>query len=379
MSESDVRIGVAGFGAFARFAVGHFLRSPHVRLVGIAEPDAATAAAAQQKYPGVHVSPSAEDIVCRSDVDLVYIASPPHLHCPLALQALAADKHVVCEEPLALTVEDADTMIAVARERNCLLVSNLLQRYNQVFNLVRCLIDSKILGGTIRACVENYSSDEHRPPDHWFWNPLMSGGIFVEHGGHFFDLFEGWFAEGEVLSAQQMSRQKGGEMEAAQCAVRYGPDILASFYHGFHQSSRLDRQKIRIVFERGEVVLEEWVPSRVVLDGMVTESGIDALSDMFPDAQVRTRPFEMNERAQRARGKVFSADAHVTLKWGLHGVGEQRSGEALEAMFLDQCAWLRNRDHERVVTAEHGRRALAMSCRAREFAEAPAIADRSSI
>ncbi|MBN1866655.1 Gfo/Idh/MocA family oxidoreductase [Candidatus Sumerlaeota bacterium] len=370
MSDNELRLGVVGFGSFARLSLEHLLRSSRAQLRAVAEPDPENAEFARREFGGVAVFSNAEEIVSRSDIDLVYIASPPHLHCPLALAALAANKHVICEEPLALNLEDAETMIGVARERNRLLVSNLLQRYNPVFNLIRCLIDSKILGETVRACLENYSSDDKRPPDHWFWNRTMSGGIFVEQGGHFFDLFEGWFGPGEVLAAQQVARPTGGEIEAVQCAVRYGPDILAHFYHGFHQSSHLERQKLRIVFEQGEVVLDDWLPSRVVLNGMISESGIDVVSDMFPDAQVKTRPFEMNERTHRSRNKVFSVDAHVTLKWGTQGMQEQRFAEALDAIFQDQCVWIENHAHQRVVTFDNSRRALAMACRARELAEA---------
>ena len=75
--------------------------------------------------------PDIEDVdklLARDDVDLVYIATPPFLHYPQALAALEAGKHVICEKPLAMTVEQADTLIAVARKNDRVLVANLMQR-----------------------------------------------------------------------------------------------------------------------------------------------------------------------------------------------------------------------------------------------------------
>ena len=41
-------------------------------------------------------------------------------------------------------------------------------------------------------------------PDHWFWDESKSGGIFIEHGVHFFDLFSGWLGEGKIVDALQL-------------------------------------------------------------------------------------------------------------------------------------------------------------------------------
>ena len=51
--------------------------------------------------------------MARPEVDLVYIATPPFLHFDQAKQALKAGKHVVCEKPLAMTVAQADELVAL--------------------------------------------------------------------------------------------------------------------------------------------------------------------------------------------------------------------------------------------------------------------------
>jgi predicted dehydrogenase len=107
----------------------------------------------------------------------------------------------------------------------------------------------------LHGTFENYASDENLGPVHWFWDRSRSGGIFIEHGVHFFDLFAGWLGPGQVVAAQRGLRPGSSPPieEHVHCTVRYGPSMLVNFYHGFHQTGRMDRQELRLVFERGSV------------------------------------------------------------------------------------------------------------------------------
>ena len=53
--------------------------------------------------------------------------------------------------------------------------------------------------------------------------------------------------------------------------MRYGPTILVNFYHGFHQTGRMDRQELRLVFEWGDVTLFDWVPTNGRIHAIVNE------------------------------------------------------------------------------------------------------------
>lgn len=80
-----------------------------------------------------------------------------------------------------------------------------MQRYNPLYTMVADLIQSQMLGKVLHGYLENYASDEGLDPDHWFWDRSKSGGIFLEHGVHFFDMFEGWLGRGEVVAASHFS------------------------------------------------------------------------------------------------------------------------------------------------------------------------------
>ena len=70
------------------------------------------------------------------------------------------------------------------------------------------------------------------------------------------------------LAADAMSF---GGLLAGYGALRYGDDALVNFYHGFHQTGRMDRQELRLVFERGDLTLFDWVPTRARVHAVVDE------------------------------------------------------------------------------------------------------------
>jgi predicted dehydrogenase len=198
------------------------------------------------------------------DVQLVYIATPPFLHYEQARDALRAGKHVIVEKPLAVTMEQADELVSIAREQRLLLVTNLMQRYNPLFKQIKELVDSTLLGDVLHATFENYACDEGLGPEHWFWDRAKSGGIFIEHGVHFFDMFAGWLGRGDVESAGRVMRPGSGIEEQVYCTALYG-NVPVTFYHGFTQAGRMDRQELRLLFERGDVTLREWIPTQAVV------------------------------------------------------------------------------------------------------------------
>lgn len=374
MHDGLIRLGVSGCGGFGLFALQQFTQVSGVKLVAMAGTHRPAALAAAARF-GVENIDDAGGLLQRDDVDVVYIATPPFLHYPQALAALEAGKHVVVEKPLALTVSQADELIAVAGRRDRLLVANLMQRYNPLFGAVGRLVEDRVLGEVLHGSFENYASDENLPADHWFWDRGKSGGIFIEHGVHFFDLFAGWLGPGRVEAAQVGVRPGTAIEEHVHATVRYGAapaGALVNFYHGFHQAGRMDRQELRLVFERGDVTLSEWVPTRARIHALVDERQTRDLCDLFPGARLDVAAsYGGNDRACRGRGQAIDAYQIVDLTWD----GQAKSplyGTLLRSMMADQAAWIRDRTHRRIVTEANGRDSLRTACEADALAHADA-------
>ena len=370
MNKSVYSIGVVGCGGFALFASEVFARIPGVRIVAAADTFQPAADSLAQRFEGARVLP-VEEIVRQSDVDLVYIATPPYLHHRQALLALKAGKHVICEKPLALNLDQADEMIAAARERGLVLVANLMQRYNPLSDAVKTVIDSKVLGDVVHGYFENYASDERLESDHWFWDAKQSGGIFLEHAVHFFDLFNKWLGMGAVEAAQACVRPGTTLEDQVQCTVRYGGGALVNSYHGFTQVNRMDRQELRLLFERGDVTLHEWVPTRLHLRGVVNEAARRELLDLFPGAELlNIAEYSPDERACRGRHKDYEVDYRIEMIVGQDVDKGERYAAMVRAMLEDQLAWIRDPVHARRLTAQNGRDSLAMAIEATRLAHA---------
>jgi predicted dehydrogenase len=371
MSDRPIGLGVIGCGGFGLFAVQQFIQVPGVKLVGVAGTHRPASIAALARF-GVENTDDLDAFLGRDDLDLVYIATPPFLHHPQAMAALEAGKHVIVEKPLAMTVAQADELVATAARRDRLVIANLMQRYNPLFDAVRRLVESRLLGEVLRGSFENLASDENLPESHWFWDRSKSGGIFIEHGVHFFDLFAGWLGEGRVVAAQVGVRPGTAIEEHVQATARYGPSAIVDFYHGFHQTGRMDRQELRLVFERGDLTLFDWVPTHARIHALLDERQTRELCDIFPGARLDVAvPYGEKDRACSGRGKAIDAYQMIDLSYGDGQAKSPLYCQLLRAMMADQAAWVRDRSHRRVVSEANGRDSLAMACEADSLAHKP--------
>lgn len=380
---ATLRIGLVGCGAFARFSMARYRLLPGVRIAAVADIDAAAARRAADELATAAVAPDA--LLVADDVDLVYIATPPALHFRQARAALEAGKHVLVEKPLATTVADAEALAALAARRRLACVANLVERYNPLADAVREVIRSRLLGDLVHGLFINEAADEGLAPGHWFWDREMSGGIFVEHGVHFFDLVAFWLGAGDVVAAARAVRPPasgGGDGRAVEeqvvCTCRYqstmaGGDrhagVLFHFEHGFHQPSRMDRQEMRLVFERGELRLFDWVPTHGDVRGLLDDAAAEAIAAVLPRPTVRVvERYDATARRVRGRFRNFEAAAlvEITFTTGQDKLGIY--GDVVRELAADQVAWIRDPSHRRRLTEADGVAAVVMACAADRLA-----------
>lgn len=364
-----IGLGIIGMGGFGLFAAQHFLQIPNTRIVAIAGTNREGTLAAAQRFGAQHLD-SIEELVNHPEVNLIYIATPPFLHHAQALMALQAGKHVICEKPLAVTAEQGYELMDIAHSKNLLMVTNLMQRYNPMFERVRFLIEHKLLGEVLHGYFENYAADEGLGPDHWFWDREKSGGIFIEHGVHFFDMFEGWLGEGKVISAQSVKRPGTLIEEQVNCTVQYG-DVIVNFYHGFTQPGRMDRQEMRILFERGDITLHEWVPTRISIRCLADEATTRALMDLFPGARLDvTANFGGKDRHMRGRHKDLDIYQQIEITYGHEHNKMHLYGELLRSMFREQISAIHYPGTHRKITEQNGLHSLLTALEADRLAKA---------
>ncbi|NJL26819.1 MAG: Gfo/Idh/MocA family oxidoreductase, partial [Thermoanaerobaculia bacterium] len=118
--STEIGFGIVGAGMVARYHTAAIAATPGARLAAICRADSARAAETSAEL-GVPCEPSLEALLDRPDVDAVCLCTPSGLHAEQTLAAARAGKHVLVEKPMALTLADADAMIAACRSAGVLL------------------------------------------------------------------------------------------------------------------------------------------------------------------------------------------------------------------------------------------------------------------
>ncbi len=364
MAKEPLGLGLVGCGAFGRFCLEAYAALGEVRIAAVADvaKGAADALAAAFSVPA-HYAP--EGLIARDDVQIVHVATPPGTHRELVLAAAGAGKHCLCEKPLALTVAQADEMLAAAKSAGVIAPVDFVLRHNEVTEAVKDIIDSGVLGKVLSARLTNCASDGSLPPGHWFWNREMSGGIFIEHGVHFFDLYRYWLGAGEVLDAHAEAREGTGQQDRVTCTVRHAGGAVASHYHGFDQPTMLDRTDHRLVCELGDIRVEGWIPLTVAVDGVLDDDGASRLAGNCPWDSLEILERYTPERGQAgSRGKQRNLTQRIRLRYTPNPDKQAVYADSVRALLADQVAYLRDRAHQRVVTEENGRESLALAAAA---------------
>lgn len=134
------------------------------------------------------VSASADDLIARSDIDAVYVATPHQMHRTQAVSAANSGKHVIVEKPMALSLEDCDEMIEAARRNKTALVVGHTHGFNPAIKMIRQIIDSGEVGQISMVALWNYTDFLYRPRRPEELDTSAGGGILFNQIPHQVDI-----------------------------------------------------------------------------------------------------------------------------------------------------------------------------------------------
>ena len=148
----------------------------------------------------------------REDIAMVDVCLPTYLHAPVTIAALEAGKHVLCEKPMAHTLEAAETMIEAAEKAGLRLMIGQVRRFDHRYVSIKEQIDGGKVGRPvfIRRAERQFLPF---PPDAWQWDSKRGGGVILDIGVHVTDLFRWYFGQEaiEVYAVAKSVRQAARE------------------------------------------------------------------------------------------------------------------------------------------------------------------------
>lgn len=168
-----IRVGIIGVGNVLNQYLDKVGVHPDVDVVALADLNAEAVAARAAEY-GIRKALTPDELLADDEVELVLNLTPPKLHAPVSLQAIAAGKHVLSEKPFATSLEEAQQILDAAREAGVKVGSAPTTFLGSGMQTSRKLVDDGWIGRPVAA----FGSFVNRGYEHWHPNvdPFYSPG-----------------------------------------------------------------------------------------------------------------------------------------------------------------------------------------------------------
>ncbi|HEV7214438.1 MAG TPA: Gfo/Idh/MocA family oxidoreductase [Chloroflexota bacterium] len=364
MPQGTVGLGLVGAGgSFGTFIESALRDVEGAELVAIADVNAKALAHAKEE---LHVDRAYSDWQQLADdpqVQAVIVASPPFTQYEIANGILQRGKALFLEKPGSIQLDDLRTLVDLQRSRQIPATIDYVMRWNPLLDVVRQVRQANWLGELRSVQFVNYAQDEVLPPQHWFWDRQKSGGIFIEHGVHFFDLY-GELAgtpPKEVAATRSVRDEAapGGRIDQVDCAVLHDNGIICAYFHTFNRPKALERQQALLAFDRGFLTVQGWVADAVELDGWVDQAAAEALTTLPHLVQQSVQPFDKD---LHGRDVTWRAASKVTLRFGLPYDRDESYRRQVAQGLSDLVQRLRDPQHRQRVTLTDALRSLAVAC-----------------
>jgi len=245
-----MKIAVLGAGTMGTTYVRNLAGMEDVRLVGVfdASREAAERAAALGSTRGFT---DLDEMLRQTDPDLVCVCLPTFLHKEYVLKLAAAGKDIICEKPLALSVEDAEEMEAACAKAGVRLYVAHVLRFFPNYADLKQRVDSGLVGAVKVARAKRYSSFP-RGSGNWFADHAKSGGVILDLMIHDFD-FMRWTI-GEVASVYTLYREAEGK-QIAYVTMKFDSGAIAQV-SGFWGYSGPFTTFVELACEKGVLRLD---------------------------------------------------------------------------------------------------------------------------
>ena len=186
MADNPVRFGVIGAGGIARRkTIPAMLKADHVQLVAVMDPKGVEDIAKQ--FGVSHAYTTERQLLADPAVEAVYIASPLACHAPQITLAAEAGKHILCEKPLTMTLDQAQRAVQACQRNGVLLQEGYMMKFHGAHTKAKQLIDQGRLGQivSLRPAVVLVSENGGA----WRQDPATGGGgALIDMATHLYDL-----------------------------------------------------------------------------------------------------------------------------------------------------------------------------------------------
>jgi len=181
---SKLGIGFIGAGGIHNAHAPSLVDNPDAYIACVMDVNPEACKKHCEQYGTENWTTEVDELLAREDVDAVIICTPTGLHKDMVLKAAAAGKHIFCEKPMAMSVEDCELMDAACKDAGVVLQIGFVRHFCNEWLKLRELIQSGIIGRPVQWRSVSGSSGAPTP---WFFDKELGGGPFIDGAVHSYD------------------------------------------------------------------------------------------------------------------------------------------------------------------------------------------------
>jgi len=247
-----IKVAVVGVGSISSFHIKNYLANPDVELYAFCDINEARLQKMGEKYGITRLyTDEAEMLRALPEIDAVSVCTWNSAHAPCTIMALDAKKHVLCEKPMATTVEEAEAMRDAAVRNGKLLMIGFVRRFGRDCDLAMKLISEGKLGEIYYSKAQYLRRNGH--PGGWFGKKEFSGGgPLIDLGVHSIDLVRYLMGKPNAVSVYGSTFVKLGDRANIKSSKAY-----TSSSKGMGECDCEDLAAATIRFDNGAVLTAE--------------------------------------------------------------------------------------------------------------------------
>ena len=263
MSLGGPRWGIVGFGWVARDYMAPGIVAAGGRVAAICAPDPAARDASLALDAEAYADVGA---MLRQPLDAVYVATPNHLHRPAVEACLAAGVPVLCEKPLAATLDDAEAIVTAAERDGVPLAIAYDQRFHPAHRAIREAVAAGRIGTVTAVRIvygcwlgPDWVPDPARPQPNWRIEAAKAGGgAVIDLAPHGLDLVHALTGErvAELHALLQRRVQPYPVDDGGVLIGRTAGGVLVSLHNSYNTPDALPRRRLEVVGTLGQITAE---------------------------------------------------------------------------------------------------------------------------
>jgi myo-inositol 2-dehydrogenase/D-chiro-inositol 1-dehydrogenase len=283
-----VKIGIIGAGRIGKIHADNLLRFPNAEIAGVSDLFAGPELEAWAKERGIgFLTKDSGELISRPDIDALYICSSTDTHVPLIKQAAEAGKHIFCEKPVSMSIEQTEEALEAVRKAGVKLQIGFNRRFDHNFKRVREHVRSGMIGEP--HIVKITSRDPSPPPKEYI---QVSGGLFMDMAIHDFDMARFLtgsevtevYAQGSVLVDPVFA--EFGDVDTAVVTLRFESGALGVIDNSRKAVYGYD-QRVEVFGSKGSVIVANDHPNTAVVstaDGIMSDKPLHFFLERYTEA-----------------------------------------------------------------------------------------------